>query len=160
MSAHPDLARLRTALAEDERLPILAHLRDCATCRATLSTEEPSALFSLLALRVPDPERLEAVSRDVEARLPAAPRSLLDALRERGLPRLLPLAAAAAVAGALLLVGLPGTPVREPVASIAFDASRARADVRVTDTAGPAQVVDLTVGDTQVVMIFASEIDL
>lgn len=157
MSGHPDP---RAARSEPARRECLRHLASCAECRASLAGDDPPALFALLALREPPKGALEEVSRSVAAGLAAERRSVLDAWRERGLPRLLPAAVAASAALAFVLAGLLG-PVPPGPSAPEFAAVEARrADVRVTDTDGPAQVVDLTVGTTQVVMIFAAEIDL
>jgi len=157
VSGHPDL---RAARSEPARRECLRHMATCEECRASFAGDDPSALFALLALREPDEEALEEVSRSVAARLGAERRSVLDAWRERGLPRLLPAAVAAAVALAFVLAGLRGAVPPGPSGSEFAIADPGRADVRVTETDGPAQVVDLTVGSTQVVMIFAAEIDL
>lgn len=157
MSGHPDL---RTARSESERRECLRHLATCVECRTSFAGDDPSALFALLALREPRADALEEVSRSVAAGLAAERRSVLDAWRERGLPRLLPAAVAASAALAFVLAGLLGPVPPGPNPPEFASADVRRADVRVTETGGPAQVVDLTVGDTQVVMIFAAEIDL
>jgi hypothetical protein len=132
----------------------------CAECRASAASGDPSALFALLVLREPDDEALEEVSRSVAARVAVERRSVLDAWSERGLPRFLPAAIAASAGLAFLLAGLLGPVPPGPHAPEFASADVRRADVRLTETVGPAQVVDLTVGNTQVVMIFAAEIDL
>ncbi len=157
MSGHPNL---RAARSERERRDCLRHLATCAECRASFAGDEPSALFALLALREPREDALDEVSRAVAARLAADRRSLLDSWKERGLPRLLPVALAASAAVAFLLAGVLRALPPGPSGSDYATVDVRRADVRVTETEGPAQVVDLTVGNTQVVMIFAAEIDL
>lgn len=160
MSEHPDPARLRSPGSVRERKEILLHVRRCPTCTRRLAEEDPVGLFSLLALREFDGASLETVSRKVGSSIRQARPSLLEAWRERGLPRFLPLAAAAAAAFAFLLLGNLGSPVQRQESDVALHTSGERADVHVTETPGPAQVVDLTVGQTQVVMIFAAEIEL
>lgn len=157
MTVHPDL---RAARSEPARRECLRHIAECAECRASAAFDDPSALFALLALREPADGVLEEVSRSVSARLAVERRSVLDAWKERGLPPFLPAALAASAALAFVLAGLLGpVPPGRSASEFASEDVR-RADVRVTETDGPAQVVDLTVGSTQVVMIFAAEIDL
>lgn len=157
MSGHPDLRAART---EPLRRECLRHLAGCAECRASVAGDDPAALFALLALREPAEGALEEVSRSVEAGVAAGRRSALEAWRERGLPRFVVAAVAASAAFAFLLAGLLGPVPPGPSAPEFASVDVRRAAVRVTETEGPAQVVDLTVGSTQVVMIFAAEIDL
>lgn len=57
MTGHPDLTPILRGdgLPRAERQELLTHLHHCSSCRATMAEEDPSALFSLLALEpVPD----------------------------------------------------------------------------------------------------------
>lgn len=139
-----------------DRLAALAHLRDCAPCRARLASEDPGRLFALLALAEPAEFDLDEVSRAVVSRLGDARPGRVEAWRERGLPAALPVAAAAALFALLAVVGDRG-PVRDARSVAALPP---RADVRVTETAEAAHVVDLTVGETQIVMIFDPGLEL
>ena len=69
MSPHPDLRPLmvESGSPRPERLVLLAHLSTCPECRATLAQEDPSLLFSLLALEPVPREMLDRVSVGVEA---------------------------------------------------------------------------------------------
>lgn len=67
MTGHPDLTPILRGdeLPRGERQELLTHLHSCSACRATMADEDPSALFSLLALEpVPDTV-LARVSRGV-----------------------------------------------------------------------------------------------
>ncbi|HEX6851677.1 MAG TPA: hypothetical protein VF139_09755, partial [Candidatus Polarisedimenticolaceae bacterium] len=103
----------------------------------------------------------DAVSEGVARRLGDPRPSWAEALRERGLPPAVArLAAAVAVAAcALLLVRTPHpTPPTADAAVAVADADRA--GVTLVEPAPEAQVIDLTVGGTQVVMIFDPELKL
>ena len=117
---------------------------------------DPTAIFARLrAVEIP-PDLLEAVSRDVAAALDR------DVPRRSWLRPTAAWAAAAALAAAALLV--PVWRDRDPVAPVATVRAPAvatpRAGITSLRTPGPAQVLDLTVGDTQVVMIFDAELKL
>ena len=67
MIGHPDLTPILRGdeLPQADRQQLLVHLHGCSVCRATIADEDPSALFSLLALDpVPDTV-LARVSRGV-----------------------------------------------------------------------------------------------
>jgi anti-sigma factor RsiW len=145
------------SLSGDARREALRHLAACEACRAELAGAEPESLFALLALEPESPEILDAVSEGVARRMVDARPSWIEALRERGLPPTgARLAVAAAVAaGALLFLRVP--PPKSPaVALVAPD----RAGVTLVEPAPEAHVIDLTVGGTQVVMIFDPELKL
>lgn len=156
VTSHPDLRAIDGPEGADRRAA-LEHIRECDACRSELLTEDPARVFSLLALVAMPPRDLGAVSAAVERRLEAAPRTLLDALREGFFPR-----AAAAVA-AIVLVGV-GTVAFWPRPrlgdEIATRVAAPPAGAEVTMAGGDARVVDLAVGDIQVVMIFDPEIEL
>ena len=133
-----------------ERERAVAHLASCAACRAGVAAASPESLFALLSVEREPEELLEEVSAGVVRRLDGTRPSWIEALRERGLSRTAAgLAAAAAVVGFALLASRPPA---LPVAPLAADA--ARAGVTLVEPAPAAQVIDLTVGGTQVVMIF------
>lgn len=155
MSGHVGPEAFDLAPGPDRRAA-LVHLRDCAPCRARLAAEDPERLFALLALAEPAASDLEEVSRAVASRLGDARPGRIEAWRERGLPRAVPVAAAVALFALLVTLGDRG-PVRDAPSVAALPS---RADVRVTETAGAAHVVDLTVGETQIVMIFDPGLEL
>jgi hypothetical protein len=134
----------------------LAHARDCAACRARLLAEDPTAIFAFLKdVEIPE-ALLRSVSAGVAAELDRAPR----------VPWLRPAAAWAAAAALALGLLVPaalhrgGLAPTIPSAPAAVSAASPRAGIEAIRTPGPAQVLDLTVGDTQVVMIFDAELSL
>lgn len=143
----------------------LEHIATCAACRDEWVAEDGSRLFTLLstqaaAAELPDEERvLEELTAGVMAGIadhgPVVPRGRWTLVR---------LLAAAVVAAALLMpLGvwwnrqaphLPETVATAPLAQLPL------ADVEVISTPGEARVIDLSVGDTQVVMIFDAALDI
>ena len=120
--------------------------------------DDPTAIFALLRdVEIPE-ALLAAVSEGVSAELD----------RETGRrPWLRPAAAWAAAAGLACALLLPAASRRRPLAPLAAvapvvqtAADAPRAGIESLRTPGPAQVLDLTVGDTQVVMIFDAELAL
>lgn len=168
---HLDRARLAefAELAGAERQTALGHLRRCAACRAGLAAVDPSHLFALLGAEPLPAAILDEVSAGVAA-----------ALRQRapaasGRRRWLPVAAVAAgiALAALLSVALlerPGGPggaeglarrVDEPRAPVGDALPVGLAAVELLSSAGGrAEVFDLTIGETQVVMIFDEGLEL
>lgn len=152
MSAHVDPAALETATGA-ARTEMLAHLRGCAACRRAVVDQDPSALFALLAL-APVPER---VLDEVQA---TVVRRAGDAAPSYGVPApWLRRAAAAAIFALVVLSGYvtlhdrTGGPAPAPVLS-------QRADVEVDTGRGVSQVIDLTVGETQLVMVYNGDLKL
>lgn len=144
-------------LSGAERAAAVRHLAACAACRHALAEDFPEALFSLLSLE-PVPEAdLAAVSAAVVRSLPEGRGSWVEALRERGLPRGAVAAATAAAALVFVVWASRPAPAPEPVASLPVVP---RAGVALVEPATQASVVDLTVGETQVVMIFDPEMRL
>lgn len=149
------------ALDGARRRELLDHARCCASCREALLAGDPAALFSFLALRsVPAPllERVSSSVREAIASPPAGPSARRVALAGWAAAVLL----AATAAG---LLRAPG----EPFPAVAEEAERRapasaggdrRAAVDLLSSPGSARVVDLAVGETQVVMIFDEGIDL
>lgn len=144
-------------LAGAARAGALRHVAGCAVCRRAIAERRPELLFSLLALEEESPEILDAVSEQVSRRLADPPPSWVESLRERGLP---PAAARLAVAAAVAACGVlflrPPSPPAPPVAAAAPE----RAGVTLVEPAPEARLIDLTVGGTQVVMIFDPELKL
>jgi anti-sigma factor RsiW len=164
-SPHPDpsvLERL-AELPPERRRQATEHVASCAECRSTLAAGDPSRMFTLLADR-PIPETvLDQVSG-----------SVMEAIRlEQGRPpvrgraewlRAGALAAGLALA-ALLGVRLAG-PVDGPIASVApgegapAPVASPRLGLELHGNDDSVEVFDLTVGETQVVMIFDERLEL
>lgn len=155
MSAHVDPAVLASASGTARRA-MLEHVAQCASCRSRAVEHDPSVLFGLLAL-APVPE---ATLRDLSvevARLAGRDRSPYGALAAvAAWPK------SAAAAAALVLALLCGyAMLREhPAAPEAISTIRPRADVDVTSGQGVSQVIDLTVGETQLVMVYNGDLKL
>jgi hypothetical protein len=161
MSDHPNLRQLIEGvnLPADERHELLSHLRGCAGCRAELAERDPSLLFAVLALEpVPDGV-LDRVSRSAEAAIAREQRrSTTRRTYAWG-----SLAASIVVAGLLGAYfwtqrGLDAPPDRPAVVDAipapAADAAMPAGMIELLDSPGSADVVEMTVGDVEVVMIF------
>jgi len=163
VSAHLDPQSLGSATGELRRV-MLDHLRDCPICRAAVAAEDPVALFALLAEKRVPQRILDEVSAHVTRRA-GLDRGSIGAILS-SIPSTRLRLAAAVVAG-IALVGVATTlrenPTISPVAS-ATPAPRTaiakRADVNVHPDRAVSQVVDFTVGDTQVVMVYNGDLKL
>ena len=155
MSAHVDPVGL-AASSGVKRREMLEHVRACAPCRRAAADHDPSLLFGLLALAPLPPVLLDDLSREV-ARRAGNDRQLYGVLAESATwPRR---AAAAAVFVLTLLSGY--ATLRERSTSPApLALSSRRADVEVDSGRGVSQVIDLTVGETQIVMVYNGELKL
>jgi len=163
VSDHPVIETLRNLddLAGAERDSVLDHAAGCERCREVLAAEDPTRIFALLGRR-PIPESLlDDLSADVSAAIDAGvtPRGIGPARRTW--------AVGAWAAAVLLAIGLvfvtdgeaPRAPFEETVAEVT-SMTTPRATVAVLESPGEAQVVDLALGETQVVMIFDREMEL
>lgn len=162
MSAH--LAGLTVErfdeLDRTARAVAVEHAAGCAECRARLLAVDPTRAFVLLAgLPIP-PGRLDRFSVDLGREI--------DRLSGRAAPQPLRTVAsiAASIALAVALVGLvgerEGTGIadRAEVGVGATSAEPAYGHVDLLSSPGEAQVLDLRVGGTQVVMIFDKDLAL
>ncbi len=159
MSGHPDLRSI-DGLDGAARREALEHAGGCAACRRAILADDPTQLFALLSTRPLPQDLLD----DVSAGVAAAMRG------EASLPRRAPTArvrtasawAAAAVLAAALLVPLAGRIAsRAPEAeAVLATAPPPRAGVQVIESPSAIQAVDLTVGETQLVMIFDPRLEL
>jgi len=153
-------------LADERRRAALEHFAECAACRAGWLAEDGARVFSLLA-RAPIPQRrLEQLSERID--------TALDGLRPRR-PARRRLFGAASIAASLLLAAVLGAvlwdhelPVGDVSAVAEIDAlglpaqaEEELAGIQFVDTDGKdAQVLDLSIGGTQVLMIFDDSIEL
>lgn len=161
MSDHPSLRRLIEGvdLPADERRALLSHLRACRDCRAELAERDPSLLFTILALEPVPADVLDRVSRGAEA-------AIAEGQRRSAIRRTYAwgsLAASIVVAG---LLGAyfwtqrgPDAPPDRPavvdaIPAPARDAAIPAGMIELLDSPGSADVVEMTVGDVEVVMIF------
>jgi hypothetical protein len=117
--------------------------------------DDPTAIFARLRdVEIPA-DLLEGLSRDVALALDR------EVPERTWLRPAAAWAAAAALAGALLIpAALQPRPIAPVAARTPQAAEAPRAGISSLRTPGPAQVLDLTVGDTQVVMIFDAELAL
>jgi hypothetical protein len=151
MSGHPPYPSWETA-SGDVRSAWLEHVRTCDPCHRRWAREDPSRLFSLLGEAGPEGEIL----REVTASVMAAVRS---GTRRRPPGTVLARSAAVLAAG-FLLAALVLPFVGDAEEAIPGDGLLGRAEVEVVSSPGTARVVDLNVGDTQVVMIFDERLEL
>jgi hypothetical protein len=177
MSAHPDAGRLSTLdeLSGSERDSLLAHVAGCRACRSVLVADNPSRIFSLLAGDPVPADALESLSSRVSAALDSEEkeRRSAPAGHWRGVAGLAASVLVAIGFGALLTTrDLPApraSSTAQPVGLAelrdpgepATDAWHTQVGgIEVLDSRGRAQVLDLSVGQTQVVMIFDEELDI
>lgn len=168
MSAHPSRERLaafaggrRTSRREE----LLRHLAECAACRSPWLDEDPTRIFALLSLEPVSEHLLERLTRDVNRAV------------EREAPSARPVRriyAVAAIAAALVLAAAfgiewtrgPATLVEPRVETLEAFAepppgpSLPHPGIDLIESPGTAQVLDLSVGETQFVMIFDEALDI
>jgi hypothetical protein len=170
MTPHPDAVRFQRFdnLPADERTALLGHVRECADCRRRLAGGDPSRLFALLALETPPAAALNRLSAGLNRELDRVARSRSGPGRLRS---------AASIAAALVLAAFLGSyalrqsaPGRAVAADVrpsgdaatlaAYEAPAPAEGVELLSTPGQAQVMELAIGDTQVVMIFDEALDI
>ena len=135
---------------------MLEHLRACPPCQRAVAGQDPSMLFGLLALAPLSPALLDDLSRTI-ARRAGSDRPPYGALAE---PATWPRRAAAAAMFALTLLSGYATLYERSAAPTPLALSSRRADVEVDSGRGVSQVIDLTVGETQIVMVYNGELKL
>lgn len=155
VTVHVDPAHLAAATGS-VRLLMLGHLRGCAACRCAVAAADPSALFGLLALSPMPAPLLNEVSIEVARRAGHARGAAVPLAAHAPWPRR---AAAAAVFTLVLLSGYVTLHDRPAVAPLA-ERHPQRADVAVDSGPGVSQVIDLTVGDAQLVMVYNGDLRL
>jgi len=160
VNGHPDPLGIDD-LDEGERREALEHLGRCEACRKEALAGDASRLFALLAARPVQLDVLDQVSAGVAAAIRGesfAPRRV----RSSRFRTASAWAAAATLAAALLvpLAGRLQQPGRDRAAAAPAAAPVPRAGVQLVASPGPIQTVDLTVGETQLVMIFDPRLEL
>ena len=169
MTTHLDPIDVRgfDSLVPQRRQEVLEHVERCPACRAELIASDPSRLFALLALEPIPAEALEALSGRVTAELDRQ-----DDRRGTGARWGL----VGSLAASLLLAGLfsgylatrpalPTLDARGPATDVVeIEPSLGRTSspggIELISSPGEAQVLELSVGETQVVMIFDDELDI
>lgn len=148
MSAHVDPQALDEASGTARRT-MVAHVAGCRECRRAVAAHDPTLLFALLADTPIAAPILEAVSAGAAKKVAAASRPApLRAVAAA-------VALAAGMSGVIILRSTLAPAPRPEVAVVP------RADVEVHEVGAPvSQVVDFTVGDTQVVMVYNPELQL
>lgn len=155
------------SLAPQRRHEVLQHVERCPSCRAELMASDPSRLFSLLALEPVPRQALETLSARVRTEIE---RHEGRGARGRGW------SVAGSLAASLLLAGLftgylatrpalpvlvPGGPATDVVdVELLHGRTPRPGGIELISSPGEAQVLELSVGETQVVMIFDEELDI
>jgi hypothetical protein len=155
VSGHVDPALLAESSGA-ERLALLTHLRTCGPCRNRAVDHDPSLLFGLLALAPVPAVVLDDLCREV-ARRAGHDRQTVGATYDQAT---WPRRTAAAAVFALTLLSGYATLRERPTAAVPLALSSRRADVEVDSAHGVSQVIDLTVGETQIVMVYNGELQL
>ena len=161
MSPHPSPGRLSLVddLPPEERDAIRAHVGQCGACRAIWAGADPTRLFALLADRALPEDLVDAVSAGVAAGIDGGATSVPWTRRA-----VVAVAASVLLALGAVFFGSPGpgpgeaAPVAEPVAELREITPGAQ--LVLLESPGDPRVMDLTMGDMQVVMIFDEEFDL
>ena len=160
MTPHPAAGEFQrlNELPEGRRLEVLQHAESCAPCRLLLTRDDPTAIFGLLALQ-PIPEfALARLGRDLDAAIDA------DRGQQRYGGRRVA-ALAASIAASLILAlffgyhALQHDPTRLAASSDSTGKSPERG-LELISSPGQAEVVDFSVGETHVVMIFDKALDI
>lgn len=154
MSDHPTFESLRRpeSLPAESRKAVLDHVAGCARCREVYAGEDPTRLFALLGTRPVAKDLLEEVSAGVMAHLEEARPRGGRFFGWGGLK-----AAGALAAGVLLVAGLAflSNLIPDPGPRV----NNVPPEVPEVQPA-QAKLMELTVGDVQLVMIFDEGLDL
>jgi len=162
MDGHPGRQRLSDfdALEDVERREVLLHLADCGPCRSIWLDADPSRAFALLEIDSVPTSSLDGLTARIN--------DAIDAVEARPAARRAGFGWASLAASVLLtaviggyLVSRPGVEERPIVAgtSVVQPDEFAGSGIEVM-TPADADVYDLTVGDTQIVMIFDERLDI
>ena len=154
MSGHVDPTVFASAAGESRRL-MLTHLAECSPCRARVAADDPSILFALLAVAPMPAAVLDDVSRET-ARHAGLNREAFGSVAESA-----PGKRWVAVAAVLVVTLVCGyATLRERITEPVAIVEQRRADVDVNPGSGVSQVIDLTVGETQIVMVYNGDLNL
>ena len=167
MSAHPDPALFERfdLLSAAKRSELLGHAAECGACRERLAEGDPSRLFALLAVQPLPGEALDRLGSGLDAALDRIAAPGPAPFRFRAAAGLAASLALAGLLGAYLtlspgpdpaLVALPST----PPAMLAREREVPAGGVQLISSPGEAQVLELTIGETQVTMIFDEALDI
>ncbi len=161
-----DMNRLADeGLSRRERLELLDHVRGCRRCSALLASTDPVGIFSLLALETPPVDELERLSARIDSEVAAAP------VPARATTRWVSMAASVLLAGIFATylwtrpAVIPEAANLRPSVLDTLDlqgipTADAAGSVEWVTSPGTAQVMDLSVGEMQVVMIFDEAMDI
>jgi hypothetical protein len=144
-----------------ERAEHLRHAADCAACREKLLDGRSERIFMLLGSESPPADKLDRLAAEVERRIEGE--GSLHRFRQR-MRALVPVAASIILAG---LLGIYTTinRVQSPLGMAAavepyLEASAPSEGIELISSPGDAQVMEFTVGDTQILMIFDEALDI
>jgi hypothetical protein len=133
----------------------------CASCRDVWTATDPTRLFALLVTREIPGRILDDVSEGVRSALDSGAPARPAPVRRWSVRAAGALAAGVLLALALVIFTGDGPRPGSSLGSVAELADIApEASVALLDTPGEATVVDLTMGEARVVMIFDQELDL
>jgi hypothetical protein len=150
------------ALTGDRRVAALEHLCGCSTCREACLASDEAGVFALLSRVAIPQEKLDQLSLRIDA--------ALDDVRPAVPIRRNPFHRVASIAASVLLAAVLGAVMwnheaPEPVVSFAdieaLGVEEAISGIRLVSTPGDRpQVLDLSIGGTQILMIFDESIEL
>lgn len=152
------LARFENLRAQ-ERHEVLAHTQRCGDCRRRLAEACPSYLFALLGSEAIPSGALDRLSARINDEIDR----LEDVNRRGRWPAWWSMAASlllGAIIGGFLLVQPDAPAVRRAQLPDLTGPDEPIRAIEVLSTPSEAQVLDLMVGDTEIVMIFDEELDI
>ena len=162
MTAHPRIP-VWDSVPKAERVKWIKHIDSCALCRNKWLDEEPSRVFCLLADSPIDETELEDLSSRVLEEIEG------DKRDHGSLARVTVVIAASFLLAALTVPfmvtpGPIGPSVDDQVTSTVPNSispyQPAATEVEILATPGFSRVVDMTVGETKVVMIFDERLEI
>ena len=162
MGGHLDARQLSEfdALEDVERREVLGHVAVCGSCRAVWVEADPSRLFALL--------EADAVPTAALDRLTERVNEEIDAVATTSIRRRPGLGWASLAASVMLAAAVGGYLVSRPdvvgpanvAEAVAIQQDRFAGSGIEVMTPADADVFDLTVGDTRIVMIFDERLDI
>jgi len=159
MTGHPDRRMLSgfDALDEVERGEVLSHVSSCESCRTIWSEADPSRLFAILGTQSLPLAPLDRLTARINEELDDLDAEPAATRRGSGWASLAASILLAALIGGYM-ISRPETRTDE-VAAAAVDQGFGGSGIEVM-TPADADVYDLMVGDTQIVMIFDERLDI